>query len=91
MTHHDVHSLIIRSDSCTLAASVVLSIIQGTRKQGLLLFAACLFFLGAVVYIEGPYDRRWVYFLDSVGMSFATASVVLTSVKLFRCSRKELA
>jgi hypothetical protein len=90
MTHHDVHSLVILTDSCTLATSVVLSIIKGTRKQGLLLFAACLFFLGGAIYVEGPYDRRWEYFLDSLGMAFAVASVVLTSAKWFRRSHKEL-
>jgi hypothetical protein len=66
-----------------LAGSLVVSFFKGTRRQGLLLFAALVFFLGAAIYIEDSYDRRWEYFLNVLGMGFVIASLVFTTMKWF--------
>ena len=87
MAHHHI----IFWDTCMLAGSLVMSFFKGTRQQGLLLVAALVFFLGAAIYAEGPYDRRWEYFLNALGMSFAIASFAITSFKLIIRPRKRLA
>jgi hypothetical protein len=58
-----------------LAGSLILSFIKSSRRQGLLLSASLVLFLGASTYSEGPYDPRWEHLLDSLGWAFGMSSI----------------